>query len=268
MKHIQRVRNYQLPNALHLQFFVALISLIRKSDFVLSKISNLYDRLCLCVEKEDLCYKIIRKSNLSDLKAESDHARDDMVAGIKNALRFSLRHFDINVRDAAHRLKIVFDTYNKPIRLIDLPYDAETLSINNMLQEFEGKYASDIEIVGLTKWINELRIRNNAFDQLAMNYNEQQAEKPDFDYKEVRQETDAVYKDILLVINGLIVMEGETEYLSFANELNNLVKHYNDLLSQHLGRVHAEKEREKEKKEKENKESNTDEENSEQGVKK
>jgi hypothetical protein len=250
MKHIQEVRNYQLPNVLHLQFFVALIGLIRKSDFVQSKIGKLYDRLCLCVEKEDRCYKIIRKSNLSALKAESDHARDDIVAGIRNVLRFSLQHFDIKVREAAHRLEIVFDTYNKPTRMIDLPSDAETVAIKNMLQVFEDKYASDIEIVGLKKWLGELRFRNNAFDQLATNDNEQQAEKPDFDYKEVRHETDAVYKDILLVLNGLMAMEGETEYLSFVHELNSWVKHYNDLLVRHLGLVDTEKEREKEQKEK------------------
>jgi hypothetical protein len=54
--------------------------------------------------------------------------------------------------------------------------------------------------------------------------------------KDVRNETDGAYNKIVLVINALIVMNGETEYAPFVNELNELIKHYNDLIAQHRGR--------------------------------
>jgi hypothetical protein len=134
-----------------------------------------------------------------------------------------------------------------------------------MLQELESeKYASDVDITGLTEWLTELRSRNNAFNQLAIAYNEQQSEKPLFQPKNARKETDAAYKNIVYVINALIIMEGEEAYSPFVIELNTLIKHYNDLLMQHLGRVHAKKEREKkereerEKREKEGENENND----------
>jgi hypothetical protein len=268
MTRIEKIRNYLLPNDLHLQFFVALMQLIKKFNPTTLKIVALFELLCVCIEKEDLCYKIVRKSDLSRLKAEKDHLRDDVVAGIKDHLKSCLRHFDIAVCEAAYRLMVVFNNSNKPISLIHLPYDAETIAINKMLQEFWSKHAADVKITGLTEWLEELRIRNDAFNQLAIAYNEQQSEKPLFQPKDARKETDEAYKNIVYVINALIIMEGEEAYATFVIELNTLIKHYNNLLAQHLGRVHAEKEREKAKKEQEEKEQKEKEqgtENKEQG---
>jgi hypothetical protein len=250
MIRIEKVRNYLMPNDLHLQFFVALIYLIKKFNPAALKINVLFDLLCACIEKEDTCYKVVRKSDFSRLKEESDHARDDIVAGIKNHLKSRHKHFDLAVCEATNRLMIVFDNYDNPTPLIHLPYDAETIAINNMLQELESeKHASDVDITGLGEWLIELRSRNNAFNQLVIAYNEQQSEKPLFRPKNARKETDEVYKNIVYVINALMIMEGEEAYSPFVIELNTLVKHYNDLLMQHLGRVHAKKEKEKKERE-------------------
>jgi hypothetical protein len=261
MIRIEKVRNYRLSNALHLQFFVALINLIKKHNSEALKITALFLLLRACIEREELCHKIIHKSDLSVMKANKDHLRDNIVAGMKNQLISDLLHFDPLVGEAAYRLMLVFNTYNKPTPIINLPYDAETAAINNMLNEFEGKYLADLKITGLDAWANELRIRNDAFDQVAIAYNEQQSEKPPFLPKEVRRETDAVYKDIVLVISAAIVTEGDAAYVPFVTELNTLIKHYNDLLMQHLGRVQAKKEKVKKKKEQEDKDKEQEENN-------
>jgi hypothetical protein len=251
---LEKTRNYQYTNVLHLQFFIALLNLIKKFGANMLKIGDLFDRICRSVEKEESSHKVIRKSDISNLKAESDHVRDDIVVGIKKILESALHHFDVNVREASYRLKIVFDAYNKPTPLIHLGYDAETASINKLLQEWENKYMSDLETVGLVTWVKELHERNNAFDELTRRYSEQLAEKPALRPKEARRETDELYKEILLVIGADIALENknaeESIYAPFVNELNVLIKHYNDLLAQHLGRIEAEKKREKEQKEK------------------
>jgi hypothetical protein len=253
MKRITKIRNYQMSHGLHLQFFVALLTLIKKFDFVMQKIGILFNILHECIEKEDLSYKIVHKSDISELKAEKDRSRDDMVAAMKNILKSALLHFDEDVRNAARRLKIVFDTYDKPTPIIKLPYDVETAAINNLIQEFEDKYASDIQLTGLTDWIKELAVRNKDFEQLALSYNEQLSEKTTLRPKETRQATDNAYKDIITVIEGLIVLEmkekdlkeeTESAYYPFVSELNNLIAHYNIQVAQHLGRLEAKKEKE------------------------
>jgi hypothetical protein len=238
---IKNIDITHLSQALHLQFVTETKSLIEKFDPSALKIVPQYEVFRTSVEKEDLCYKIIRKSDLSEAKEDADQARDALILGVNEAVRTALRHFDSSVTDAAKRLKIVLDTYNAPKPLVDLPYDAETVSVFNLLQEFEGKYAADIQTAGLKEWIAELRERNEAFDRLAKAYNEQQATKPPFSMKDARNETDKTYRNIVLVIDALLVMEGETAYAPFVTELNELIKHYSDLLAQHLGRNKAKK---------------------------
>jgi hypothetical protein len=246
MKLVNIHKNH-LTNSLHLQFVIDVIKLIRKFNPVLLKIPKLFDKLCTCAEKEELCYKIIHKSNISKTKMEIDHARDTLVLGIKDELKAGRRHFDEKVREAAYRLKIVFDTYNKPISLANQPYDAETVGIYNFIKELVEKHYEDVKLVGLMPWLEKLRSLNEEFEQLTNAYTEQKAEKPLFQPKEARRETDEAYKKIVYAINGLIVLEDETEYTAFVNELNVLIKHYNDSLARHLGRIRAGKEEEKNK---------------------
>jgi hypothetical protein len=238
---IESIHSSHLTQALHLQFVNETKSLIEKFNPASLKTVSQYEAFRASIEKEDLCYKIIRKSDLSESKENADQARDAVITGLNEAVRTAIRHFDPAVTEAAKRLKIVLDTYNTPKSITLLPYDAETIAVSNLLQEFEGKYAADIQITGLTDWVAELHKCNDAFDRLAKAYNEQQAAKPPFRMRDVRNETDEAYRNIVLVINALIIMEGETAYAPFVTELNKLIKHYNDLLSQHRGRNRAKK---------------------------
>jgi hypothetical protein len=235
---------------------IAVMTLIKKlGQNVLAKIAVQYEVLQACIEKEDSCFKIIRKSNYSALKSDKANSRNTLIIGFKDAVKSALRHFNTDVREAAQRIKIVFDAYNQPALLTNLPYDAGTIAVNNMLREFEGKYAADIETAGLTDWIKELRECNAEFEELTIASNEEQAEKPPFNTREVRKETDRAFQDMITIVSALMLMEGDSEYTGFVSELNALIKHYNDILAQHLGRLHASKEREKEK----NKENSEDE---------
>jgi hypothetical protein len=235
---IKSIKNRQLTNALHLQFMIEVVVLIVKFNMA-AKLGALIDAFRMLVDREDLSQKVVRKSSLSDLKAEKDLERDNLLLGIQDALKSLLRHFDANIRTAANRLKIVFDAYNSPTPMKDLPYDAETVSINNMLQEFEGKYAADVQFTGINGWVDKLKASNNDFDQLAKSYNIEQSEKPAVRTKDARKDTDAAYDKIVTAVNGLIVIEGEDSFAQFVSEINTLIKHYNDLLAQHLGRLNA-----------------------------
>jgi hypothetical protein len=250
-REIDSIRPGQMSNASRLKFFAEVLRIILKFNVVLVKINKLYNVLRDCVDKEDIYFKTIRKSNISALKKKNDKERDALLVGINEALRTALRHFDEMVREAAQRLKIVFDTYNNPKPIKDMPYDEETVAINNLLRELDNKYVDDMQTTALTPWIEKLRNSNNAFDKLITVYTEQQAEKPSLDPKEIRKATDKAYQDVIIAIEAFILLEEDDEtkkeYESFLTEFNTLIKHYNDLIAQHLGRIQAEKEREEEK---------------------
>jgi hypothetical protein len=250
---ILKIKMYSLSNPLHLQFVLDVLNLIQKFNPELLKVVSLYEILQACIEIEDLCYKIIYKSDISKLKKDKDHERDTVIISIKDAVKSALRSLDPNVSGAADRVKIVLEAFDRPQLLTKLPYDAETASVNNFLQELEEKYADDVKITGLETLLKELRVRNDDFDKLAKDYNKQQAEKPSVRSKEARKKTDKAYQDVITLINANIINDGEAPYASFLTELNTLIKHYNDLIAQHRGYLNAAKEKAKAKKEAEKK---------------
>jgi hypothetical protein len=233
---IDHVYRNRLTNALHLQFNGEAKDLVEKFPNVAARIAPQFDVFRQSVEREDACFKIIRKSDLSALKEEADAKRDAILVGIGDAIRTALRHFKPEVKEAARRLKIVLDAYNTPTPMVKLPYDAETASVDNLLQEFSGKLSAEVQLTGLAPWTEELAARNADFAALAKGYNVQQAEKPPFRMTDVRRETDAAFDNVVLVLNALIVMEGEAAYAPFVAELNELAKHYHTLVAQHEGR--------------------------------
>jgi hypothetical protein len=209
-----------------------------------------YNTFCWELDKENECYKIVRKDNFSILKEEVDFERDALLIGINDAIRTALRHFKPDIKEAARRLKIVFDKYNRPVPMVRQPYDAETASIENLLQDLYKKYVPDMELTGITEWINELATVNVKFEQLAKASHEQKAQKPDFRMIEVRKNVDQAWKEIIVLIKADMIRYGDEKYRDFVSEWNALVKHYNDIWSQHQGRNKAKKEK-GEKKEKE-----------------
>jgi hypothetical protein len=53
---------------------------------------------------------------------------------------------------------------------------------------------------------------------------------------EVRKETDQAYKSVVERVNAGIIVEGEGDYVAFVQEVNTLIKEYNDILAQQQGR--------------------------------
>jgi hypothetical protein len=246
MSRIDNVRKYQMPHGLHLKFMIAVLLILLKYEITKVKMRDLIDKFSACIDKEDLCYKNVRKSDLSIQRAEKDHERDDMVIGVKNVVKTALFHYDQKVREAARRVKIPIDTFNKPIPIINQPYEMETVTIKNLIHELETKYAEDIKTIGLVEWLTELAVRNDIFDRLTTAYHEEKAERNPLRPKEVRRETDEAYNNIIETIDGLIHLETIQDYAALVSELNELVNSYNSQLSQHLGRLHAKKEKEAE----------------------
>jgi hypothetical protein len=237
-------KTYMYKNASHLQFTLEVLDLIKNFDFILFKIGNLFNTLAACADLEDLSYKIIHKSSISAKKIEVDTARDTIIIGIKHSIKAGLRHFDDAVQEASKRLKIVFDTYDKPVAITNLSYDEETVSINNLIQEMNGKYASDVETAGLRLWITKLQEKNDEFEYFVKNYTKELSEKPNVPLIDVRKETDKTYKEIVTLINAHMIVENEAsnKYEPFVVEMNSLIKRYNDNLAKHLGRLSANEE--------------------------
>jgi hypothetical protein len=221
---IPKLDTHSLRNNAYFQFHTEFHDLVEQHNAETLKIKPLFDDyLPLYNRVEDALKKIV-KSEFTAKIHEADKARDEIYLGIVETNTAALRHFNPTVRQAAERLKILFDTYGN---VVNKPLNEETSAIYNILQELKGKYTADAESVGLTEWVIELETRNQTFEALVKErFDETASRTTDIVMKQARAQLDEVYKTIVERINALAVVEGVESYEVFIKTLNAVIAKY------------------------------------------
>jgi len=233
---VEHLKLSHLRNDAHFQFFTDFKELVERFDATTLKIQTQFNTFLALFADEDTALKKIMKSALTAEIQEADKYRDVIWRGMIDTNKGALNHFSESVRQAAGRLKIVFDTYGNVAKK---PLDEETSAIYNVLQDMKGKYAADASTVELTGWMTELDKANTAFENLMRERYDEAALKTDLVLKEVRVKVDEVYNVITERINAAIIIEGEATYREFVTTLNTVIKRYSDILAQRKGRAAA-----------------------------
>lgn len=222
-----------LRNEEHVQFHTDFKSLVETSNAAKLKIEEGFAAYLPIYNDELEALDIIRKSAITDDIAQADTLRDSIFRGMCDAVKSALRHFSPDVQKSASCLNVVLDHYGNVTKK---PYDEETAAINSMLIDLNTKNPADIAATGLAGWLAELQAKNDAFDTLKKNRYTDEASKTSLRMKQVRIQADAAYHAITSRINALIIVNGETAYIGFVNELNKRIESYSNLLAQRKGR--------------------------------
>ncbi|MDR3001568.1 MAG: DUF6261 family protein [Fibromonadaceae bacterium] len=213
----------KLRNDAHFQFHTEFKDIVAKNGADTLKIGQQFQSYLPLYDRVDIALKKINKSIFTEQIQEADKARDEIWNGIIDMNKAALKHFNSDTRDAAKKLKIVFDTYGN---IAKKPLNEQTSATYNILQELEGKYANDVVAVGIGQWVAELKARNNAFGDLMKERFDESALKTDIVLKEARMELDKVYRTIVERINALVIVEGAAAYEAFIKTLNIIIKKY------------------------------------------
>ena len=230
---INKIYAYNLRNDAHFQFYTEFRNLVQKEEAVKQKIATQFEAWLPLYDKEDTALKKIQKSAITAQIQEADRVRDEIYLGMVETSTAALKHFSEEVRSAATRLKIVFDTYGDVVRK---PLNEQTSATYNILQELQGKYAQDAEAVGIAQWASELQARNNAFSSLMKERFDETASRCDIVLREARSELDQSYFAIRERINALAIVKGEADYENFIRTLNAVIAKYTAILNMRLGR--------------------------------
>jgi hypothetical protein len=231
----------QLRNDEHFQFHTEVKDLALDFDPDKLRIKPQFESYLIVYAREDECIKKILKSDVTEKRLEADRHRDTLFRGFVDAVKSGLHHFDPTVTDAANRLSILLKTYGNLARK---PYNEETSAIYNLVQDLKGKYAPDVTIVNLDKWVTELEVRNQAFEALMQVRFTEIDERIELKTKEERIQLDLIYHDITKHINALSLIENDPWFDDFIHKLNSRIEVYHTLLAQRKGRNAAKKEKE------------------------
>ena len=233
---IDSIHTNNLRNDVHFQFFTDFQMLVDRYGAASLKVKPQYDVFVPLFHDEDIALKKINKSVLTAEIQEADRWRDELWRGMVDANKSALRHFDEAVRKAAAQIKIVFDTYGN---IAVKPLDEETSAVYNVLEDLKLKYNDDALLVGLDRWMIELRKANDRFKALMAQRYDESAGKTALVLKQCRAKVDDVYRTIIERINAYIVIEGEQTWAEFVTTFNKVIKRYNDILAQQKGRRKA-----------------------------
>ncbi|MDR1747318.1 MAG: DUF6261 family protein [Tannerella sp.] len=225
---ITRLETSRLRNEAFFQFFTEFKELAAKYNPSALDIATLYDEFLPLYAEADEALELIRKSLLTDKMDEADHRRDQTYHGLVAAARACLTHFNAEKREAAERLAILFDTYGNLARKSS---NEESAAIHNLLQELSGAYSTQVALLNIFDWTEQLAADNTAYETLYRERSAEIAGRPQSRMKEVRPKIQDVYARIVERIEALSLINGDSPYAPFVNEWNATVSSYKNALA-------------------------------------
>ena len=230
---IKRVDFSKFRNNEHFQCQTEFKALVDEFNADTLKINPIFSmEYCPAYHALDEALIKIIKSSFTDLRSDADRQRDQTFRGLINTVNAGLNHFDPDVKEAARKLKIVFDRFGN---VAQLPLNEETSAIYNMVQEVTEKHAADANTLSIVPWLNKLKADNQAYEALVTGGQTDETTKTELKAKETRTEIDKIVRRIFERVEAMIVIEGERGFAEFVRRLNLLLDKYAKTLAQRQG---------------------------------
>ena len=177
---------------------------------------------------------IVAKSAYTAEMNSAGTYRNNIHIGIIEHIRTDMRHFKVEIKEAATRLQPLVSTYTGAQTR---EFDDQTGFEYNFLQELKSdKYKADVTLLGLDEWVAELRKANDQCALLTSNRSKEKAEKA------VKSSTvtnrpifEKVYDALVEYLNALALVNGDDLYKDLFSWWNARIDHYRVVISNNLG---------------------------------
>jgi hypothetical protein len=231
MRRINYVYLFLLRREAHYQFLKLFDRFLASYPEIKKIVEPYYDEFIDLLMQEEALVDSQKGSNYTMQIVAADHRDDRLLFGINNILKAARRHFDQKVVEAA----IVLQNRMKPFGdIIKKSYEEEAAAIRILLADFQGEHANEVELVGLTSWINELAMAVADFEQLLKQRKTEKAEKPLRRMREVRKAIEVVYQKMIDHITAVDTLDETGLCTPFINELNVQIDAFNNLYHQRM----------------------------------
>jgi len=228
---VQKIKDISLPrlrNGVHFDGLSAIVEMAEKDAAVSEQALAQVQELKKMLATEDECLKISQKNKKSDEIVEQDRLRDDCYTSIREIATAMTRVPDEETQDAAEDVMQSLKDYNISVRdkLID-----QTGKTTNLVTDLQSKLATQVEKLGLTKLVADLKAANDSVHSLMVERNAENGAKVAGALKAARAETDTAYYDLAEKVNALSVVDTEHDYTTFINSVNEEIKKLKQTLS-------------------------------------
>jgi hypothetical protein len=220
MKIIDLTLN-NLRNEEHFQFHTAFRDLVLIHKNLKSETKVLFSVYLTLYGNEQEALIAIRERQVPEDLILAYNDREHLFRGFIEGVRISSNHFSAGIRTAARRLMALFNAY---VDMSQRTFDEETEIIDSIISDLRGYYAKDAEFLRLEEWVEELDFRNENFAEIKNSRYTPETVQLLLNMREARMQADSVYRQIVERVNALIIIDGETSYGGFVNDLNEKIK--------------------------------------------
>jgi len=239
---VNDINKAHMRNDEHFQFHTEILRTLESVSIEKLKIPILLEQYKIAFNKLDDGLKKIVKSEYTKQIHEEDKARDEVFHALTTISKGYLLHPANEKKEAARRLKIVFDTYGN---IAGKPLNEQTSALHNILQDLDGQYKSDLVRLGIVDLSDALKLRNDALSVLVAKRYDELSEKTNVVVKDARIKLDAVYDEICEQIYALWRVEGEYIHEKVTISLNTIIDKYRAIMNMRVGKKNHKEEEKK-----------------------
>ena len=231
------IKHSNLRHAEFSQFIARFLDDLKKENLDIKKeevLTTLVEKIQAALPAYQASLAHIRANEKSGLLNEADDLRDADL----QALRDSIKPYRASKREAEKtayiNLKLLFDTYKDAHKK---HYEEETALISNLLEKLSSeKYKSQLETLGISKFVDNLKESHQAFETLFASRSQDKLQAVSFDVKKLRKEVSTPYQQLSDYVSILTQVKDDELYKRFLSVLNNSRKHYADTLARRKGK--------------------------------
>ena len=223
MKEVIEIKIGRMNNGAHFMYVSNVLTRAEANETVSTKAAVYLNALKAAVEKEDELLKLSQKNFKSDEISVADGERDKVYISYKATVKSYLK---LPMEDMAQAAKVLYQNlkdYNIDQRM---QLDRETGLLKNLLADLENKYSAEVTTLGLTPLVVKMKEANEKVAEILLQRDTDSSTKVVGALKSACLVTDEAYRQFVKMVNSLAMVEGDTAYASFIDEMNAQILRY------------------------------------------
>ena len=174
---------------------------------------------------EDKYLVLSQKSLLTEEIATADKERDTLFTGYRTAVKGFLNMPVAALAKNAHELWQHLADY-----AIDpqMQLERETGLITNLCTDLVGKYATQVQALGLKAYVDALKTANERVETLLVQRTTDNSTKVVGALRTAREASDKAFRNLSKVVNALAILGNPADYAAFIDFINTLIKRYKE----------------------------------------
>ena len=174
---------------------------------------------------EDKYLVLSQKSLLTDEIAHADKERDTLFTGYRTAVKgFLNMPIAALAKNARELWQHLADYAIDP----QMQLERETGLITNLCTDLVGKYATQVQDLGLKPYVDALKTANERVETLLVQRTTDNSTKVVGALRTAREASDKAFRNLSKVVNALAILGNPADYAAFIDFINTLIKRYKE----------------------------------------